>query len=283
MRYIILSILITFNYIGLSQSHSVYIGTIISTNKNPISYKLDFTEDNGIVSGYSITNIGTNDETKSKIIGTYISSEKTLHIKETEILTTNSQEPLENFCFIEMKLEKKGIFGSKRLEGEFNGYFLNKKKCARGRIIMIEEKKLRKIKKKIALNKRERVKEEEKEEEEEEEEEEEILMKSGEKFTFNSERKKITLLIWDANKEDGDKIDLLLNSVTILSNYETKNKARKIRIKLEDGKNIIEVKATNEGINPPNTSRIELIDGKTKYTVDVQLQLDNNITIEINK
>jgi len=133
----------------------------------------------------------------------------------------------------------------------------------------------KKIKKKIALNKRERVKEDEKEEE--------ILMKSGEKFTFNSERKKITLLIWDANKEDGDKIDLLLNSATILSNYETKNKARKIRIKLEDGKNIIEVKATNEGINPPNTSRIKLIDGKTKYTVDVQLQLDNNITIEINK
>ena len=282
MRYIILSILITFNYIGLSQSHSVYIGTIISTNNNPISYKLDFTEDNGIISGYSITNIGTNDETKSKIIGTYISREKTLHIKETEILTTNSQEPLEKFCFIEMKLEKKGIFGSKRIEGEFNGYFLNKKKCARGRIIMIEEKKLRKIKKKIALNKRERVKKEEKEEEEEEEEEE-ILMKSGEKFTFNSERKKITLLIWDANKEDGDKIDLLLNSVTILSNYETKNKARKIRIKLEDGKNIIEVKATNEGTNPPNTSRIELIDGKTKYTIDIQLQLDNNITIEINK
>ena len=277
MRYIILSILITFNYIVLSQPHSVYIGTIISTNNNPISYKLDFTEDNGIISGYSITNIGTNDETKSKIIGTYISNEKTLHIKETEILTTNSQEPLEKFCFIEMKLEKKGIFGSKRIEGEFNGYFLNKKKCARGRIIMIEEKKLRKIKKKIKkkieLNKRERVKEEE----------EEILMKSGEKFTFDSENKKITLLIWDANKEDGDKIDLLLNSVTILSNYETKNKARKIRIKLEDGKNIIEVKATNEGINPPNTSRIELIDGKTKYTVDVQLQHDKNITIEINK
>ena len=275
MRYIILSILITFNYIGLSQTHSVYIGTIISTNNNPISYRLDFTENNGIISGYSITNIGTNDETKSKIIGTYISSEKTLHIKETAILTTNSQEPLENFCFIEMKLEKKGIFGSKRIEGEFNGYFLNKKKCARGRIIMIEEKKLRKIKKKIkkkiTLNKVERV------------EEEEILMKSGEKFTFNSERKKITLLIWDANKEDGDKIDLLLNSVNILSNYETKNKARKIRIKLEDGKNIIEVKATNEGINPPNTSRIELIDGKTKYIVDVQLQLDKNITIEINK
>ena len=275
MRHIILSILITFNYIGLSQTHSVYIGTIISTNNNPISYRLDFTENNGILSGYSITNIGTNDETKSKIIGTYISSEKTLHIKETAILTTNSQEPLENFCFIEMKLEKKGIFGSKRIEGEFNGYFLNKKKCARGRIIMIEEKKLRKIKKKIkkkiTLNKAERVKEEE------------ILMKSGEKFTFNSERKKITLLIWDANKEDGDKIDLLLNSVNILSNYETKNKARKIRIKLEDGKNIIEVKATNEGINPPNTSRIELIDGKTKYTVDVQLQLDKNITIEINK
>lgn len=275
MRHIILSILITFNYIGLSQTHSVYIGTIISTNNNPISYRLDFTENNGILSGYSITNIGTNDETKSKIIGTYISSEKTLHIKETAILTTNSQEPLENFCFIEMKLEKKGIFGSKRIEGEFNGYFLNKKKCARGRIIMIEEKKLRKIKKKIkkkiTLNKAERVKEEE------------ILMKSGEKFTFNSERKKITLLIWDANKEDGDKIDLLLNSVNILSNYETKNKARKIKIKLEDGKNIIEVKATNEGINPPNTSRIELIDGKTKYTVDVQLQLDKNITIEINK
>ena len=73
---------------------------------------------------------------------------------------------------------------------------------------------------------------------------------------------------------------LILELSSTMQEVQTKSSEQVI---VQPQKNIIEVKATNEGINPPNTSRIELIDGKTKYTVDVQLQHDKNITIEINK
>ncbi|MBU46675.1 MAG: hypothetical protein CMD28_04520, partial [Flavobacteriales bacterium] len=85
------------------------------------------------------------------------------------------------------------------------------------------------------------------------------------------------------NKEDGDKIELKINNKTILNNFETKNKRKKIRLKLEEGENIIEIKATNLGTSPPNTSRIELVDDKTRYPILIQLELGKVATIRIIK
>ena len=179
-----------------------------------------------------------------------------------------------------MNLTLKGKFGSKRLEGNFTGNFLDNTQCASGKIVLIEraklEKKVKRIKKKI-----------EKEIEREKSDTTQILqtriLKDGDDFTINWENEKLKLFIWDANKEDGDKIQLTINGNIILDNFETKNKRKKIKYKLLEGENTIEIRAINSGTSPPNTSRIELVDSKTKYPIITQLELGKSAIIKVVK
>ena len=108
-------------------------------------------------------------------------------------------------------------------------------------------------------------------------------LKDGDDFMLNWESDKLTLYLWDANEEDGDKIQLIINGQIILNKYETKRKRKKIKYKLKEGNNIIEIKAIGLGTSPPNTSRIELVDSKTKYPVVMQLSLDKSAIIIIVK
>ena len=129
-------ILSTFAY---SQNTFSYLGPLILSNNTPISFSLELQEENGIVNGYSITNINTLDETKSEISGLYFKSDNSFQLQETQILQTSSEAPLNTFCYINMNLAFKGKFGSKRLEGTFIGNFLDSTQCASGKIILMEE------------------------------------------------------------------------------------------------------------------------------------------------
>ena len=277
-------ILLTFlNIIQISYSQNVeynYLGTLTLSNNSIITFSLDLVEKNGIVNGYSLTNIGLEDETKSEVSGFYFKSDKSFQLQETQILSTQSEAALNTFCYINMTLSFKGKFGSKHLEGTFTGNFLDSTECAKGKIIMMEKKKIEnkitKIKNKI-----------EKKIEKEKLDTTQILqtqiLKDGDNFTINWESKKLKLYIWDANKEDGDKIQLRINSNIILNNFETKNKGKKIKYKLQKGENTIEIKAINLGTSPPNSSRIELVDSKTKYPIITQLELGRSVIIKVIK
>jgi len=276
MRYILLLTIVFTSTLSLSQNTFSYLGTLILSNNTPISFSLYLQEDNGIVNGYSITNINTTDETKSEISGLYFKKDKSFQIQETQILQTKSESALNTFCYISMNLNFKGKFGTKRLEGTFIGNFLDSIECAKGKIILMErtklEKKIEKIKKKVerkyqdtSLVKRTQI------------------LKDGDDFTINWESNKVKLFIWDANMEDGDKIQLIINGNIILDDFETTNKRKKIKYKLVKGENIIEIKATNLGSSPPNTSRIELVDSKTKYPIITQLELEKTAVIRIIK
>ncbi|MBT6815887.1 MAG: hypothetical protein HOA49_05735, partial [Flavobacteriales bacterium] len=61
----------------------------------------------------------------------------------------------------------------------------------------------------------------------------------------------------------------------------TKRKRKKIKYKMQDGENIIEITAVNLGSNPPNTSRIEIVDSKAKYPIITQLELNKTAIIKI--
>ena len=280
MRNILTIICITLSSFSYAQNTFSYLGTLLLSNNTPISFSIELKEQNGIVNGYSITNINTPDETKSEISGLYFKSDKSFQLQETQILFTKSEAPLNTFCYINMELSFKGRFGTKRLEGTFTGNFLDSTRCASGKIILIEKKKLEK---KIAkVNKKI-----EKEIKQEEIDTNQILktqiLKDGDDFTINWENKRLKLYIWDANQEDGDKIQLKINNTIILNEYETKNKRKKIKYKLREGENIIEITATNLGTAPPNTSRIELIDRKNKYPIITQLELGKSAIIKIIK
>ena len=152
MRTSIIILFFTISFQSISQNTFNYLGTLILSN-TPISFSLNLQEQNGIVNGYSITNINTPDETKSEISGLYFKSDNSFQLQETQILHTSSEAPLNTFCYINMNLAFKGKFGSKRLEGTFIGNFLDSTQCASGKIILMKkskiEKKIKKIKKKL--------------------------------------------------------------------------------------------------------------------------------------
>lgn len=263
-----------------SQNTFSYLGTLILNNNTPISFSLELQEDNGIVNGYSITNINTTDETKSEISGLYFKKDKSFQLQETQILQTKSEAALNTFCYISMNLNFEGKFGTKHLGGTFTGNFLDSNECASGKVILMErtklEKKIEKIKKKVEKKYDEKYQDTSLVKRTE-------ILKDGDDFTINWEGNKLRLFIWDANMEDGDKIELTINGNIILDNFETTNKRKKIKYKLAIGENIIEIKATNLGISPPNTSRIELVDNKTKYPIITQLELGKTAIIKIIK
>ena len=257
-----------------------YLGTLILSNNTPISFQLELEEQNGIVNGYSITNINTPDATKSEISGLYFKSDNSFQLQETQILQTSSEVPLNTFCYLNLNLAFKGKFGSKRLEGTFIGNFLDSTQCASGKIILMEEKKLikkiEKVKKKIDKKANKTLAETNQMQQTK-------ILKDGGNFTVKWESNKVKLYIWDANQEDGDKITLKINGDIILHDFETENKRKKIKYQLKDGEIIIEITATNFGTSPPNTSRIELVDSKTKYPIITQLELGKSAIIKIVK
>ena len=281
MRYNLTFILLFFTFLLNAQIKTFsYLGTLILSNNTPISFQLELEEQNGIVNGYSITNINTPDKTKSEISGLYFKSDNSFQLQETQILQTSSEVPLNTFCYLNMNLAFKGKFGSKRLEGTFIGNFLDSTQCASGKIILMEEKKLikkiEKVKKKIDKKANKTLAETNQIQQTK-------ILKDGDNFTVKWESNKVKLYIWDANQEDGDKITLKINGDIILHDFETKNKRKKLKYQLEDGENIIEITATNLGASPPNTSRIELVDSKTKYPIITQLEIGKSAIIKIVK
>ena len=208
MKFLIFSFLIFITQLGVSQNTFDYVGTLVINNNTAISFSLTLNEKNGIVNGYSITNIGLEDETKSEISGLYFKKDKSFQLYETQILSTRSEAPINTFCYINMNLSFQGKFGSKRLEGTFTGNFLDSIECAKGKVILIEKKKIEnkisKVKKKIENN---------------------IIsldttqiiqtqtLKDDDNLTIHWKGNKLRLHIWDANKEDGDKINLKINTI----------------------------------------------------------------------
>ncbi len=281
MRYNLTFILLFFTFLLNAQIKTFsYLGTLILSNNTPISFQLELEEQNGIVNGYSITNINTPDKTKSEISGLYFKSDNSFQLQETQILQTSSEVPLNTFCYLNLNLAFKGKFGTKRLEGTFIGNFLDSTQCASGKIILMEEKKLikkiEKVKKKIDKKANKTLAETNQMQQTK-------ILKDGGNFTVKWESNKVKLYIWDANQEDGDKITLKINGDIILHDFETKNKRKKLKYQLEDGENIIEITSTNLGASPPNTSRIELVDSKTKYPIITQLELGKSAIIKIVK
>lgn len=267
-----------------SQKTEKYSGVLTLENGTPLIFEMEFTEDKGIVNGFSITGKDTDDETKSDISGIYNRNTKTYKLKETQVLYTNSEADINTFCYINMEIKEVGKLSLKRYEGEFTGYFTNGVKCASGKIILIEKEKLEK---KIAKVQKKVDKQKQKKKNEKKKEENIILstkvLKDDDDMKIECNSDKIRIFIWDANQEDGDKITLKLNGKLILKDFTTKRKRKKIKIKLIDGENILEIVATNQGHTPPNTSRIEIVDHKTKYPIITQLKLGKSAIIKIVK
>ena len=93
--------------------------------------------------------------------------------------------------------------------------------------------------------------------------------------------KKITLEIWDNNKEDGDIISLKFNNTWILSNFLLKKEKYKIELELSNTNNQLLLYAENLGSIPPNTAAISIDDNKLIRTFILNSDMSKSETIKI--
>jgi hypothetical protein len=91
----------------------------------------------------------------------------------------------------------------------------------------------------------------------------------------------ITLAIWDDAVEDGDSISLQINNEIYLPGIAVKKKPRFIKVLLYPGQNKIIFIADNLGSIAPNTSILELIDGKFRKAYMINTNLGQNNAIKI--
>ena len=254
-----------------------YVGSVILSDSTIYTFELNLIINKENITGYSLTNYGTNSETKSSIEGTFDKTKNVYEIIEKQIIYTKSKESIKNFCHLRIDLSEKGSYKSKRLEGEFIGYYDNNKKCAEGKIILFKKEKLKKIEKKI--NKRIKKSTNNKSEHNNKK----ITLKKDDKFYIETSKKYVSIRVWDPNLEDNDMILMKFNDDLILENYSTKNKPKKRRVKLSKGRNTLLISAINEGDNPPNTSAIELKVDNQIYHVETKLEIKNDIIIFIDR
>ena len=254
-----------------------YVGSVILSDSTIYTFELNLIINKENITGYSLTNYGTNSETKSSIEGTFDKTKNVYEIIEKQIIYTKSKESIKNFCHLRIDLSEKGSYKSKRLEGEFIGYYDNNKKCAEGKIILFKKEKLKKIEKKI--NKRIKKSTNNKSEHNNKK----ITLKKDDKFYIETSKKYVSIRVWDPNLEDNDMILMKFNDDLILENYSTKNKPKKRRVKLSKGRNTLLISAINEGENPPNTSAIELKVDSQIYHFETKLEIKNDIIIFIDR
>jgi hypothetical protein len=289
MKQIFALLLLLFFALNIfSQTRQEYFGALKlnGNDKTTITYRLVFNVDNDLLSGYSVTDLGGENETKNSISGTYNKTTKTLEFKENDILYTKSNFSEKSFCFINYSGKIKLVDNNTKLEGFFKGLYKNNKKCIDGTILLIGSDKIYKLFNKInnKIQKSNKV--------------DEVIKKKvnpvnildslkvnnlvkNQNLNVFVKSEKVTLEIWDAEVEDGDRINLYQNDKQILNSYEILNKKKKIVVNLEDGQNAFRIEAVNEGYKGFNTATIQIIDNERIFDLKTNLKKDEKASITL--
>lgn len=99
--------------------------------------------------------------------------------------------------------------------------------------------------------------------------------------TLVSKSQQLTFAIWDDAVEDGDTISLSINDKWIVKGFPVLKKPQFLTVNLQPGPNVITFMADNLGSIIPNTSVLEVIDGKKRKSFFIETDLDTNNLIKI--
>ena len=271
-----------------SQNQTEYLGAIILNDSSLISYKIVFSEKEGIIVGHSITDLNGPHETKSLLSGTFNEKEKSLIFKESGIVYTKSPVTQKDFCFVHFDGRLKKINKRQQITGSFKGLYNDGQECINGQIKMTSLElifeKAEKLDKKIDRNVF--VKKEDKEKINIKKSLDTLnmnLINKGETLSVFSKDDKISLIIYDAGKEDGDKINLTVEGKVILENYIVTKERKIIEVNLKNDQTPIEVLALNVGTSSPNTVRIEIKDSSNFIRTLTNLEKDEKAGVVIYK
>jgi hypothetical protein len=290
MRIFTTLIFVLFFSSNYGQNKYEYFG-ILKLNGNSktiISYRLFFELKAGLINGYSVTDLGGDNETKNSISGVYNLKSKILKFKEENILYTKSNFSEKSFCFINYEGKIKLTDNSTKIDGIFKGLYNNKNSCIDGTISLNGSDKIYKVLNKIEKKiKNSKLIDEQKKKEVNpitlidnlkvnnlvKNQNLNVFVKSAEVF----------LEIYDAESEDGDVINLYQNGKLVLSNYSILKKIKRFAVSLENKQNVFKIEAVTEGKVGFNTASIKIIDDDRTFDLKTSLKIDESATISFIK
>jgi hypothetical protein len=288
-RFFLVLFLFLFNTSNIfSQTEQEYYGVLKLNDTAFITYKLNLIEKFGLISGHSITDIGGEHETKSSIKGFYNSKTNNLIFKEEEIIYTKSKITEYDFCFVHFDGSLKEISSKKNIKGKFSGRYSDNTSCIDGEILLnnVEkiEKKIEKVEKFIKKTKK--IDEETKSKINIRKTLDSLktnILRSNQNLSMFSRDSELRILILDAGKVDGDRINVYINDTLILKNYTVTKEPKKIIIPLKSKFTNVKFQALNTGEISPNTAKIELIDSKNNIRTISSLSKNEKTSITIIK
>jgi hypothetical protein len=280
---------ISFNSnISFAQSELDYLGVIKLNDSSFISYSLKLTEQNGIITGYSITDIGGDHETKSNITGSYDKKTHALSFKEVGIIYTKSDVSDYDFCYVHFDGVIRNIDATKNIKGKFNGFYSDGITCINGELLLRSIQKIEKKALKIdnRIQKSKKIAPEVKENVNLTKTLDTLkmnILKSNQNLSMFTSSQRLKLQIYDAGKVDGDKINVFVNDTILLKNYIVSKKMKQLIIPLRSKSTTIKIRALNVGTISPNTAKIEITDQKNNIKTITSLKKGEITSITILK
>jgi hypothetical protein len=100
----------------------------------------------------------------------------------------------------------------------------------------------------------------------------ESILKKDEKLvgSIKTVKQQLTLAIWDEVIDDGDTVSIKINNEWLIKGCPVKKTPKFITVILQPGPNTITFLADNLGSIPPNTSVLEIIDGKRRKSYEME-------------
>ena len=273
---------------SFSQNKYEYVGGIKLNDSLVIPYRITFNENKGKVKGFSVTDLGSEHETRSNIFGEYNEKNKTLSFREVGIVYTKSPVSQNDFCFLNTTI-KNFVFGkTKKAKANFVGLFSDYTQCINGEILLnsVEktEKRIQKVVTKINRSKKiaDSVKQRLVGLDIMSNFKMNVLKKNGTLSIF-TDAKAIQLTIFDGGKLDGDRVSIIQDGTFLLNEYEATKTKKVLVIAIENKKTTLQIKAHNEGTIAPNTVIVEIDDGKNNIKALSNLKEGEITTMHIYK
>lgn len=258
-------IMLFLNLSVFAQDSYEYVGALKLNDSTAIPYKIYFEENEGKVSGYSITDISGEHETKSSIKGEYDEDDKTLSFHETGIVYTKSTFVENDFCFIHLEPTKFKLGRTKSFKADFLGKFSDGTKCINGEIFLNAFERVEKVVKKLSkkVNRSRKIEDSLKQKFNNVSIMDSLklnVLKREETTTFFTKSNTIELSIFDAKIIDDDIISVMVNEEYLLDSHVATREKKILKIKLDKKKTNIVLISESIGKLGVNTTMIELKD-----------------------
>lgn len=271
-----------------------FVGTLSVKGGDSYAYKLHLSDSDGVLTGYSVTDVMGPNETKTAIVGSIDEKKKQINFRETKVLQTKTRPAPGDFCCLVYGHLKVGkIQGTQTLKGSFTGYRDDgKTECASGKLAMVCPRDILEKMLKAQNGSAQQAKKDTVETlpkpativyDTEIPESQIKKVMPGNSIGLDCPASSVTIELWDFRTIDGDRITLTQDDKPVLENYTLTATHKILHVKLDGNPSVLELIALNEGTEPLNTARIRIACGNKEYYLDASTTVDKSVKIALKR